>query len=73
MRTTIRLPDDLHEQTKSLARDTGQTLSSTIVMLLRRALARDARPDLVEGVDGLLISRGGQPVTAEDVRALDDD
>jgi hypothetical protein len=73
MRTTVTLPDDLHEQTMALARDEGRTFSNTVAMLLRRSLSRTATPRIVEGPHGLLVSVDGLPLTAEDVRALDDD
>ena len=39
MRTTIDLPEDLHELAKRIARDTSRTLSETVVDLVRRGLA----------------------------------
>ncbi|CAN5230473.1 antitoxin VapB29 [soil metagenome] len=38
VRTTIDLPDDLHKQAVAIARDTRQTLSQTVVDLMRRGL-----------------------------------
>lgn len=73
MRTTVTLPDDLHEQTTALARDIGKSFSETVALLLRRSLDRTARPEVREDASGLLVSTGGPAVTAEDVRALDDD
>lgn len=37
MRTTIDLPDDLHQRAMSIARDTSRTLSETVADLLRPA------------------------------------
>lgn len=73
MRTTIDMPDDLHTQTKALARDTGRSLSETVVDLLRRALGTVERPTARMGPGGLPRITVGRPVTAEDVRRLDDD
>jgi len=48
MRTTVRLDDDLLRQTKTLAAQTGRTLTAVIEDALRETLARDrgrrARP-----------------------------
>jgi hypothetical protein len=74
MRTTVDLPDDLHQLLLGVAHDRRETLSRTISTLLRRALVpegpvgveRDART-------GLPVVHVGRVVTAEDVRSLDDE
>jgi Arc/MetJ family transcription regulator len=43
VRTTIDLPDDLHRQAMSIARDTSRTLSETVADLMRRALGQVRR------------------------------
>ena len=74
MRTTVDLPDDVHQQARSLARDTGQSFSDTIVMLLRRALGHDDQLTVDQDeATGLPQVRVGRPITIEDVRSLDDD
>lgn len=75
MRTTIDLPDDLHRIAMSLARDTGQTLSQAVAALMRRALERPEPVMCYTDVNtGFPVIRlGGAPITAEDVRALDDE
>jgi hypothetical protein len=74
MRTTINLPEDLHQQTKGLARDLGQSLSETIAMLLRRAMGHDHAPEVTtDAASGLPTVTLGRPVSAEDVRSLDDE
>lgn len=74
MRTTIDLPDDLHDQARSLARDTGMTLSQTVVSLLRRALSGGTAAEVSrDPATGLPAIRVGRPVTSEDVRRLEDD
>jgi metal-responsive CopG/Arc/MetJ family transcriptional regulator len=77
MRTTITLPDDLHEQVSSIARDRGTTVSRTIADLLRSSLqpadVRDTGRLARSSVTGLLTIRLDRPVTSEDVRALEDD
>lgn len=46
VRTTIDLPDDLHQLTTSLARDRKQTLSQTITEVLRQALLPGVGPEI---------------------------
>lgn len=82
MRTTIDLPDDLHRIVTSLARHTGRSLGQTVAELLRRGLAV---PELANRVaeapaiyslhpqTGLPLVASKQPVTEDDVRALDDE
>ena len=80
MRTTVDLPPDLHQIATGLARDTGRSLSQTIVLLLRRGLeagSRVAEPGapayVVDATTGLPQVRSARPVTSEDVRALEDE
>ena len=73
MRTTIDLPEDLHRAALSIARDSRQTLSQTVANLMRQALtAADAEPAMGER-QGFPLLRTHWALTAEDVRALDDD
>jgi hypothetical protein len=73
MRTTIDLPDDLHRQAVSIARDSSRTLSETVADLLRRALGH-GQPQAVfrSPSTGLPVIRLGTPITTDDVRALED-
>ncbi|MBA3417230.1 MAG: antitoxin [Geodermatophilaceae bacterium] len=74
MRTTIDLPEDLHEIARSIARDRSQTLSETVADLLRRGLSRDASLRVeTDPLTGFLVLHGTGPVTSESVRALEDD
>jgi Arc/MetJ family transcription regulator len=74
MRTTIDLPDDLHRQAMSIARDTSRTFSDTVADLVRRALSRSAAADISRSTrTGLPVVRLGAVVTTDDVRALDDE
>jgi len=74
MRTTIDLPDDLHRQALSIARDTSRTLSQTVADLMRRGLGQARAAEIGRSeVTGLPVVRLGTPVTSDDVRALDDD
>lgn len=72
MRTTIDLPDDLHELARQLAHEQNRTLSDVVAELVRLGLRR-------EPVETTTTPRGlpqvsvGRPITAEDVRSLDDD
>jgi hypothetical protein len=82
MRTTIDLPDDLHRIVTSLARHTGRSLGQTVAELLRRGLAaqepagRVAEAPAVYRLHpdtGLPVVASKQPITEDDVRALDDE
>jgi hypothetical protein len=79
MRTTVDLPPDLHRAALALARDRRQSLSRTVAELMRLGLQA---PGTDEGGAGELRYRNGfptltggsgQPITAEDVRGLDDE
>ncbi|WP_127501476.1 antitoxin [Actinoplanes solisilvae] len=74
MRTTIDLPDDLHRQASSIARDTSRSLSETVAMLMRRGLSQGSRGEITtSAVTGLPTVHVGTTITTDDVRALDDD
>ena len=77
MRTTIDLPDQLHQTVKSFAQHTGRTLSEAATELMQRGLdARMVRTGAgfaMHPRTGLPQVRSTQPVTAEDVAALDND
>lgn len=75
MRTTIDLPDDLHQQALSIARDTSRTLSETVADLMRRALrGGGAATEIMRSEKtGLPVVDTGTIITTEDVRALEDE
>ena len=74
VRTTIDLPDDLHRQALSIARDTSRTLSETVADLIRRGLGQGEKAQVsVSAQTGLPVVRLGPVVTTEDVRARDDE
>lgn len=76
MRTTIDLPDDLHRQALSIARDTSRTLSETVADLMRRALGHShggSAEITRSALTGLPVVRVGTVITTEDVRALEDE
>lgn len=74
MRTTVDLPDDLHRQAMSIARDTRRTLSETVADLMRRGLGRGLEAEISHSdLTGLPLVRLGSVITTEDVRALEDD
>lgn len=73
MRTTIDLPDDLHQLALSIARDTHRTLSETVADLMRRGLRQTDAAEITRSpITGLPTIRLGKPTTAEDVWALED-
>lgn len=82
MRTTIDLPDDLHRIVTSLARHTGRSLGQTVAELIRRGLAEPGQANRIgkaaavyqlHPLTGLPVVASRQPVTEDDVKALDDD
>jgi len=72
MRTTIDLSDDLHELVRELAHNENRSMSEIISELIRLA-ARQTQQDVVDGSRGLRQVSIGRPITAEDVRSLEDD
>lgn len=75
MRTTIDLPDDLHQQALSIARDTSRSLSETVADLMRRGLGQGVIAAAVtrSRTTGLPVVRLGTVITTDYVRSLDDD
>jgi Arc/MetJ family transcription regulator len=74
MRTTIDLPDDLHQQAQSIARDTHRTLGETVADLMRRGLGHGGAVAVSRSrTTGLPLVHLGTVITTEDVRALEDD
>ena len=74
MRTTIDLPDDLHRQAMSIARDTARTLSDIVADLMRRGLSHSSTSGISRSTrTGLPVLHVGTIITTEDVRALEDD
>ncbi len=81
MRTTIDLPEDLHQIALSLARHSGRSLSHTVAALIRKGLdqprARAGEGDRaayeISPVTGLPVVRSPRPVTPEDVAALENE
>ena len=74
MRTTVDLPDDLHAQAMALARDTHQTLSQAVALLLRRGLSSGHPGGLDRSArTGLPVVHLGRTITSEDARRLEDE
>ncbi|HLJ98765.1 MAG TPA: hypothetical protein VKU39_02530 [Streptosporangiaceae bacterium] len=74
MRTTLEIPDDLHAQAAAIARDTHQTLSQAVALLMRRGLSSGHSGEVVTSArTGLPVVRLGRTITTEDVRRLEDD
>jgi hypothetical protein len=74
MRTTIDLPEDLHRQAMSIARDTSRSLSETVADLMRRGLSQGVRTEIARStVTGMPVVHLGTTITTDDVRALEDD
>jgi predicted transcriptional regulator len=74
VRTTIDLPNDLHKQAQAIARDTHQSLSATVVGLIRRGLSAGSTTAIsTDTRTGLPLVNVGTVVTSEDVRSLEDE
>ena len=81
MRTTIDLPQDLHQAVSSIAAHSRRSMNHTVAELIRRGLAlapleqaAGATTALrIDAQTGLPLIRSAHPITAEDVRALDDE
>lgn len=75
MRTTVDIPEDIHRQAMSLARDTARTFSETVTDLLRRALRGEGAASELSYSErtGLPVISLGRLITTDDVRSLEDD
>lgn len=74
MRTTVDLPEDLHQQAVSIARDTSSTLSETVAELMRRGLGESGEIEVARSArTGLPVVSVGRVITTDDVRSLEDD
>jgi hypothetical protein len=74
MRTTIDIPDDLHRQALSIARDTSRTLSEIVAELMRRGLGQGKPSQTSQSPrTGLPVVSLGKIITTDDVRSLEDD
>jgi hypothetical protein len=73
MRTTLDLPDDLHALARQLAHDERRSMSDVVADLIRRGLPQTERVAVQSGPRGLPQVSIGRPVTADDVRSLDDE
>jgi hypothetical protein len=81
MRTTIDLPADLHDAVTAIAPHSRKCMNQAVAKLIRRGLAHpplaaDTAPSPGLRIDqstGLPVIRSPRPVTAEDVRAREDE
>ena len=74
MRTTVDLPDDLHAIATAIAKDTHQTLSLTIAILIRRGLSSGGKGGITTSSrTGLPVAHVGKTITSDDVRKLEDE
>jgi predicted CopG family antitoxin len=72
VRPTIDLPDDLHELARQLAHEGNRSMSEVIAELIRPGLRRGPS-EVSTSRRGMPLLSVDRPVTAEDVRSLDDD
>lgn len=76
MRTTIDLPEELHQAASALSHHSGRNLSQTVAELMRRGLAappQAAPPAGINPATGLPLFQSTRTITPEDVRRLDDE
>ena len=76
MRTTINLPEDLHQKATAVARERSWTLSEAVAWLMRRGLREGpTKPEIsVDELTGFPTVRIGRVITVEEVnRFLDED
>ena len=73
MRTTLDLPDDLHTLAREIAHQQHKTLSQVITELVQIGLKPDNPDPVATTKPGLPTISVGRPITAEDVRSLEDE
>ena len=76
MRTTVDLPPAVHRRARELAKERGQSLSTTLAELTARGLSQLDEPMLIrtDEASGFPVLSLGRRITAEDVAAaLDED
>lgn len=73
MRTTIDLPDDLYALAHQLAHQRNRSMSEVITELIRLGLRGGPATPPATSRRGMPLVSLGRPVTAEDVRSLDDE
>jgi len=73
MRTTIDLPDDLHDVVRQLSHDRRESMSRVVTDLVRRGITAPREPLEVAVRRGVPIISVGHPVTMDDVRSLEDE
>jgi predicted transcriptional regulator len=66
--TSIRMPDEVHEQYETLARATGRTRNELMVEALREAAERQLH-EIALVQEGLAQARAGMGIPIEDVVA----
>ena len=75
MRTTIDLPADLHALAREIAHQQRKTMSEVITECVQRGLgiAPEETVHIYTTDSGFPTILLGRPITAEDVRSLDDE
>jgi hypothetical protein len=76
MRTTVDLPPSVHRRVHELAKQRGQSLSTTVAELTAHGLSRldEAVTVSTDPRSGFPVLRVGRPITSTDVAdALDDE
>lgn len=73
MRTTVELPDDVHALAREIAHQQRKSLSEVVTDLIRSATGIAEEPQISRASSGMPIVHIGRPITAEDVRELEDE
>ncbi|WP_419921782.1 antitoxin [Candidatus Poriferisodalis sp.] len=73
MRTTIDLPADLHAVAREMAHQQHKSLGQVVAELVRLGLSPAGMETADVPASGLPTIRVGRPITAEDVRSLEDE
>lgn len=74
MRTTLTLPDDVHEYIRERAHRQRQTMSEVVVQLLRQAQQGSPASTVIsQSARGVPVLSVGRHITSDDVLSLEDD
>lgn len=73
MRTTVNLPDDVHQAAISLADLRGVSLGDALAELVRRGLKPSIAIDTRKAFPCFVLPEGAEPITLEQTLAAEDD
>ena len=73
MRTTINLPDDIHQAARSLASVKGISLGDAVAELARRGLNPSVAITTDKPFPCFVVPKGAEPITLERTLAAEDE